>query len=208
MRFCFNNENITSRGNAPLIFAINLCNTIGLSTNELAKLYNKYAQLNGKLKQTFVSDPDKISYISGPYGVPLSATDPEARADWKEMGFDYLFTPTEFINDIRNKPEKRKISKSEESIDELQARFVKITPPFMDPKAAQDIGLENFYYYAREEDKKTHEQLKKEMDDLVKDLIYDALKKNRLKIKGTKIQDLYNKMEKTVAKEQTGPIKE
>jgi len=185
-------------------YVIDLCNKLGLKLEETKKLYallTEYRELGGKLKQIFINSEyvDKISYISQRSGHPYKQlkNDPLNKIFSGQEGNKPL-TLENVISLLRTDPNNKALHTvsltHDKYIDQLQARLLHFSKPFFDPEEAKKYGLEIFYSFAQEGAREKKEELSKQMDSLVKNLLWEALEKKTLKGGGekTKLAVLYN----------------
>lgn len=186
-------------------------------------LYNKYREIKGVLKQCFISPEyvDQLSYLSLPLGVPYkkrqllkqdSREDYNVIKEWvniftektpinkqqnkeaRQKAKNNCLTTSNMLNLLRNTIDSVKIQNKDKTIDRLQTRIIHNGKPFYDPQEAEKCGIEIVDYYTTPERKKLREDLRKEMDEMVKKMVLESLKKKSLKggAENTKLVKNYN----------------
>lgn len=177
----------------------------------MLKLYEKYSNIKGMLKQYFISPEyvDRLSYLSLPYGVPykkfnllkgegneqykfvknwgkllvekLGINKPKITSETKNKFYSDCLTPSNMFDLLRNKIDSLEIENKAKSIDRLQARIINNGKPFYDLQKAKKCGIQIVDYYTTPEKKKLREDLRKEMGQMVKKIVLESLEKKSLK---------------------------
>lgn len=188
-----------------------LSENIGLKFEEksIKDLYKEYSKIGGKLKQISIKPQytNKIAYVSAPFGYPLkyphllknNSIIQEYAPKLKKMIektdikiSNHPLDTTNLLTLLLNYTSCLK-SDSNHLLDRVQIRLLHFSKPFFNQEEAKKYGLKIRYYYSKENAKGTEEELRKRMDNIVKDMLWEALENKTLKetAQKTKLYQLY-----------------